>query len=370
MSRDGINLRISGPTPLPEDVLRALGRQMLSHRSTGFRALLRKVIGGLRPVYGAVTSTVLPFTASGTGGLEAAIVNTVPAGARVLAVRGGHFGERFAEVAAAHGAEVIPFDVEWGRAADPEALRRKLREVSPIAAVLLTHNETSTGVLNPLPEIAAAVREESDALLLVDGVSSVGAIAIDMDELGVDVVVGVTQKALMAPPGLALVAVSERALAASRANGSRRYYFDFGRMAAAVAEGMTTYTPAISCVFALEAALALIAAEGLPQVFARHRELAARCRDGLCGLGLRAFADPAHASPSISAFLVPEHLSAGELRRRLESEHGVYVAQGRAQLKDRLLRVGHLGSVARSDIDHLVEAFASILAQGVVHREP
>jgi aspartate aminotransferase-like enzyme len=365
MRGDGINLRISGPTPLPDGVREALGRQMLSHRSAAFRALLQKVVEGLRPVYGARTSQVLPFTASGTGGLEAAIVNTVAPGARVLAVRGGHFGERFAEVAEHHGAEVIPFDVEWGRAVDPEDLRRRLREAAPVAAVLLTHNETSTGVLNPLPEIAAAVREESGALLLVDVVSSVGVTAIDMDELGVDVVVGVTQKGLMAPPGLALVAVSERALSASRTNGVRRYYFDFGRMAAAVAGGSTTYTPSIPCFFALEASLSMIAEEGLPQVFARHRDLAACCRDGLGRLGLRPFADPAHASPAISAFLVPEGLSAGELRRRLESEHGVYVAQGRARLKDRLLRVGHLGFVARPDIDHVIEAFASILAQGV-----
>lgn len=363
MRDDGINLRISGPTPLPDGVRASLGRQMLSHRSAAFRALLRKVIEGLRPVYGARDSQVLPFTASGTGGLEAAVVNTVPPGARVLAVRGGHFGERFAEVAGHHGAEVVPLDIEWGRAVDPGDLRRRLREVPGVAAVLLTHNETSTGVLNPLPEIAAVVREESGALLLVDVVSSVGVTAIDMDGLGVDVAVGVTQKGLMAPPGLALVAVSGRALAASRTNGARRYYFDFGRMAAAVAEGSTTYTPSIPCFFALEASLAMIAEEGLPQVFARHRELAALCRERLGRLGgLRPFADPAHASPAISAFLVPEGLSASELRRRLESEHGVYVAQGRARLKDRLLRVGHLGSVARPDIDHVIEAFASILA--------
>jgi aspartate aminotransferase-like enzyme len=362
MNGDGINLRISGPTPLPDAVRQALGRQMLSHRGTAFRTLLRQVVAGLRPVYGATGAEVLPFTASGTGGLEAAVVNTVPAGARVLAVRGGHFGERFGEVAEHHGAEVIPFDVEWGRAVDPDDLRRQLRAVAPVAAVLLTHNETSTGVLNPLREIAAVVRAESDALLLVDGVSSVGVTPVDMDESGVDVVVGVTQKGLMAPPGLALVAAGERALAAARSQGTRRYYFDFGRMVAAVADGSTTYTPSISCFFALEASLALIAEEGLPQVFARHRALAARCREGLAALGLRPFADPAHASPGISAFLVPETVSAGALRRRLESEHGVYVAQGRAHLKDRLLRVGHLGSVTRPEIDHVIEAFVSVLA--------
>jgi aspartate aminotransferase-like enzyme len=364
MSEERVNLRISGPTPLPKAVRQALRRQMVSHRSEDFRAVLRDVLARLRPVFGAERSTVLPFTASGTGGLEAAVVNTVVAGARVLAVRGGYFGERFAEVAGAFGAEVIPFDVEWGRAVDPELLRRKLRESGPVSAVLLTHNETSTGVLNPLAEIAAVVREVSDALLLVDGVSSVGATEIEMDRLGVDVIVAVTQKALMSPPGLTLIAASERALAASRTGGGPRYYFDFGRMASAVAEGTTTYTPAVSSVYGLQTALGLMAAEGLPAVFERHRALSLACRRGLVSLGLRGFADPAHASPAISAFLVPDGLSAGEIRRRLERDRGVLVAQGRAELKDRLLRVGHLGHVSAADITNVVESFASILHEG------
>jgi aspartate aminotransferase-like enzyme len=358
---DSRNLRISGPTPLPGPVLEAAGEQMVSHRSEEFRHRLRRVVERLGEVFGTREGTILPFTASGTGGLEAAVLNTIAPGERVLAVRCGHFGERFAEVAATFGAEVVPLDVPWGKAADPDDLRRALRAAGPAAAVLLTHNETSTGVLNPLPELAAVVREETDALLLVDGVSSVGAVPVDMDELGLDLVLTASQKALMAPPGLVILAAGPRALAAAERGSQRRYYFDFPKMAAAVAEGTTTYTPAMGTVYGLDAALQLMADEGLEQVYRRHRELAGRCRAGLIELGLEGFADDPHASPTVTSVLLPEELSASEVRQRLEQEHQVFIAQGRSHLKERLLRIGHLGNVAEHHIDHLLEAFQSVL---------
>jgi aspartate aminotransferase-like enzyme len=366
VTSDRRNLRISGPTPLPEPVLAALGEQVVSHRGGEFRRRLRRVVEGLKPVFGTAGGTILPFTASGTGGLEAAVVNTVEPGDRVLAVRCGHFGERFAEIAEHYGAEVVPLDVPWGRAADPADLRRALRAAGAVRAVLLTHSETSTGVLNPLAELAAVVREESDALLLVDGVSSVGASPVSMDASGLDVVVTASQKALMAPPGLALLAVAPRALRAAAGGARKPYYFDFGRMAEAVAEGTTTYTPAMPVVYGLDAALGLIAAEGLDRVFVRHRELAAACRRGLAELGLEGFADPAHASPSVTSMLLPDDLSATEVRARLETDHGVFVAQGRAHLKERMLRVGHMGAVRRDEIDHLVAAFRAVATPGRV----
>lgn len=358
------NLRVSGPTPLPESVLEALGEQMVSHRGEEFRHRLRRVVEHLAAVFGTRDGTVLPFTASGTGGLEAAVLNTLAPGDRVLAVRCGHFGDRFAEIAACFGAEVIPLDVPWGRAADPDEVRRTLRATGPVAAVLLTHCETSTGVLNPLPELAAAVHAESEALLLVDGVSSVGAAPVDMDRLGIDVVITASQKALMAPPGLVILAASRRALEVSERHAQSRYYFDFPKMAAAVAEGTTTYTPAMGVVYGLDAALQQIAAEGLDQVFRRHRELAAACRTGLAELGFEGFADPPHASPSVTSVLLPPELSASEVRARLEQEHQVFVAQGRSHLKERVLRVGHMGNVARHHIDHLVAAVAAVTTSG------
>lgn len=361
------NSRISGPTPLPESVLEAAGGQMVSHRGEEFRQRLRRVVERLRPVFGTRQGAILPFTASGTGGLEAAVVNTLAPGDRVLAVRCGHFGERFAEVASTYGAEVTILDVPWGQAADPEALRRALRAAStPWRAVLLTHCETSTGVLNPLPELSTVVRAESDALLLVDGVSSVGGAEVAMDALGIDLVLTASQKALMAPPGLVILAAGERALAAAEANASTqtRYYFDFPRMVAAVAEGTTTYTPAVGVVYGLDASLELIHAEGLDNVFARHRELAAHCRSSMAELGFAGFADPERASPTVTSLLLPEDLSASEIRHRLEVEHGVFVAQGRAHLKERVLRIGHLGYVTHDHIDHLVDAARAVVATG------
>jgi aspartate aminotransferase-like enzyme len=332
---------------------------MVSHRSEEFRVRVANVTAGLRPLFG--TDVILPFTASGTGGLEAALVNTLGPGKRVLAVQIGYFGDRFAEIARGLDCPILPWSVPWGQAADPEELRRRLRAAAPLDAVLITHNETSTGVLNPLPALAAVVRAESEALILVDGVSSVGAVPVEMDEWGLDVVVTASQKALMSPPGLALVGVGARALAAARENKVRRYYFDFLRMAEAVSEGTTTYTPAISTVYALEAALALIAAEGRDTVFARHRRLAEACRAGMERLGFRGFADPAHASPTVTAILVPEGQSASALRRRLEDEHNVVVSQGRGIWKDQMLRLGHMGYVRSEDITHLIEAAARVV---------
>jgi aspartate aminotransferase-like enzyme len=358
------NLRITGPTPLPPDVLGGLGDQMLSHRSEAFRGLLRRCLAALRPLFGATEAAILPFTASGTGGLEAAVANLVAAGDRVLAVQMGHFGERFAEIAVHYGAEVVRLEVPWGRAADPDEVRSRLRAAGPFQAVLLTHNETSTGVLNPLREIAAAVREESGALLLVDGVSSVGTTGIAMDAWGVDAVVTASQKGLMSPPGLAPVAAGPRALAAAARHRTRPYYFDFARMADAVAEGTTTYTPALGTLFALDRALQRIHAEGVPQVFARHLRLAAACRESLAALGLSGFADPAHASPAVTSALVPDGWTATELRRRLEAEHGVFVSQGRGIWKERMLRCGHMGWVEQEDIDHLAGAVRAVLHGG------
>lgn len=353
------NLRVTGPTPLPPRVLEAVAVQMISHRSEGFRACLFGVVAGLRPLFG--TQVVLPFTASGTGGLEAALVNTVAPGARVFAVETGHFGRRFAEIAERFGAVVRRWCVPCGRAAEAADLRFRLRRSGSLDAVLLTHNETSTGVLSPLPELAAAIRAETDALLLVDGVSSVGAVPLAMDDWGIDVVVTATQKALMSPPGLAIIGTSHRALAASRERRLSRYYFDFTSMAEAVEHGTTTYTPAISIIYALEAALDLIAEETLPNVFSRHLRISRRCRRGFSDLGFALFADPAYASPTVTAVVVPEAWTAGALRRAL-AERGAIVSLGRGEWKDRVLRIGHMGYVEQHDIDLLVEAVAEVLA--------
>lgn len=353
------NLRISGPTPLPDAVRAATARQMMSHRCAGFRELFGSVVHRLGPVFGD-PATVLPFTCSGTGGLEAAVVNLVQPGQRVLVASIGYFGERFAEIARAAGAEVEVLSLPWGRAVTPDELRAALRRQRSVTAVLITHNETSTGVLNPLGDLCRVVHEESDALVVVDVVSSLAATPVLMRDWGIDAAVGVTQKALMSPPGLALVGVSERALATARHNPRPRYYFDFDAMARSVAEATTTFTPAVSVCYALAAALDLIEAEGFGAVVARHEQLTAQCRRTVRDFGLELFANDADASVTVTAVLLPPGLTTTEVRDRLEREHGVLLASGRGRWKDRMVRIGHMGNVSAAELDAALDALGVV----------
>lgn len=355
------NIRLTGPTPLAPSVQEAASGQMISHRSQNFRNILRDVVTRLKPLFGTAEPP-MPFTTSGTGGLEAAVVNTLEPGQRVLAVKVGYFGDRFAEIAQTFGCRVVEWALPWGEGAEPSDLRKKIRESAPLDAVLLTHNETSTGVLNPLEGLAEVIRAESDALILVDGVSSVGAVPIEMDRWGIDVLVTASQKALMAPPGLALVAAGKRAMTNAQKNRIPRYFFDFSRMRAAVDEGTTTYTPALSSIFGLQAALALIEKEGLPAVYSRHQRLSKACRDGLSGLGLQPFAKKGFESPSVTSMLVPTGFSASAVRQRLQDQHATFIAQGRAQWKDSLLRFGHMGWVSQKEIQDLIDAVKAVLS--------
>ncbi|PGH72151.1 hypothetical protein CN894_11740 [Bacillus thuringiensis] len=355
------NMRITGPTQLPIEVMKAMDKQMISHRSKEFRKLFASVIQRMLPLFGTTTALLLPFTTSGTGGLEAALVNTISPGDRVLSVQNGYFGERFAEIASAVGAEVIPFSVPWGESVDPDELRQRVREIKQLAAVLFIHNETSTGVSNPLSDLVPVVREESDALVLVDGVSSVGGMPVEMDMWGADVVVTVTQKALMAPPGIAIVAAGPRAMKAAHCHKMPRYYFDFVRMAREVESGTTSFTPAMSAIFALDMALDLIMVEGLPAVFDRHQRIASICRKGLRELGLHCFANKSFPSATVTAALSPEGLSASTLSRRLQDEHGVTVSQGRGIWKDQMIRIGHMGHVQSNDILYFLNALKQVI---------
>jgi aspartate aminotransferase-like enzyme len=356
-------LRISGPTPLPPEVRQASSRQMVSHRSVGFREILGEVCDRLRPVFGS-NRRVLPFTASGTGGLEAAVVNAISPGDRVLALGAGHFNERFAAVAAAHGGLVDSRQVPWGRAVEPEMARAAV-DGGRFDAVLLTHNETSTGVINPVGEICREIRERSDAVILVDAVSSAGATPVLTDEWGADIVVGVTQKALMAPPGLALLAVGPGAVEAARRVGTPRFYLDLPRMASAVDEGTTTYTPAVSVVFALHESLELLEEEGLDRSFRRHKQLSALCCARCEELGLRPIARPGERSPTVTAVKVPPGLDASEIRDRLAADHGIQVANGRGPWKDTVLRIGHMGHVDEAAVEMTVDCMAAVLGRSV-----
>lgn len=355
------NNRTTGPSALPPAVRHAMSAQIISHRSNRFADCLSRVVNRLQPLFGTA-ELVMPFTCSGTGGMEAAIVNTLVPGQRVLAIRVGVFGDRFAEIAAAFGAEVVDWCIPWGHAADPEELRGKLHRSGTVAAVLVTHSESSTGVINPLEEIARVIHKESDALVVVDAIGSIGAAPMHMDEWGLDVVVTASQKALMSPPGLAIVAASQRVMTICGRKGTNRFYFDFSRMSAAVSDGTTTYTPGMSVIFALDEALGLIEAEGLESVYSRHQRLRDLCRRGVAEAGLQCLATPDVSSPTVTAAILPSGHSAQDVRRRLEVDYGILVSQGRAHLKEQMLRIGHMGWVTEAEVTEVVEAIAMVLS--------
>ncbi|HXG40388.1 MAG TPA: alanine--glyoxylate aminotransferase family protein [Candidatus Limnocylindrales bacterium] len=351
VSRPEPNLRIPGPTSLPPAVREAGGRQMINHRGPEFAAMLERIVAGLRPFFGTSNEIVL-LTAAGTGGLEAAVVNTLSPGDRVLAVSIGAFGDRFAKIAAAYGAAVDRLEIEWGRAAEPDDLRRALasQPADGYRAILVTHNETSTGVINPLSELARVAREGApDALLLVDGVSGVGAVPFEQDAWGLDLVVSGSQKSWMAAPGIALVSVGPRAWAAAETARMPRFYFDLAAHRKSAAAGQTPWTPAVAVLFQLDVALGLMAAEGPEAVFRRHAECAAATRAGLEALGFELFADPRHASPTVTAARVPDGLDWKAFNAVLR-ERGLVVAGGQGKLAGQVFRIGHLGDVTVDDI--------------------
>jgi aspartate aminotransferase-like enzyme len=343
------NLRIPGPTGLPPTVREVGGHQMINHRGPEFAAMLERILAGMKPYFGT-TGDIAILTSAGTGGLEAAVVNVLSPGDRVLGVSIGSFGDRFAKIARVYGADVTKIEVEWGQAADPVVLRAELERSSDYKAVLLTHNETSTGVMNPIPELAAVVREVApETLILVDSVSGLGAVPFQMDAWGVDLVVTGSQKAWMAAPGLAMIAASERAWAAMETATMPRFYLDLRAHRDSHATGQTPFTPAIGVIYQVDEGLRLMAAEGADNVFARHEACAAASRAGLLALGFELLADQRHASRTVTAAIVPDDLDWKAFNTELK-RHSLVLAGGQGKLTGKIFRLGHLGSVTVEEI--------------------
>ncbi|HVB38170.1 MAG TPA: alanine--glyoxylate aminotransferase family protein [Vicinamibacterales bacterium] len=356
------NLRIPGPTSLPDAVREAGARQMINHRGPEFAALLNRVSGRFKPFFGT-ENEILLLTCSGTGGLEAAIVNVLSAGDRVLAVSVGEFGDRFAAMATAYGAAVTTLDAERGHAADPADLRRALRSGPNPAAVLLTHNETSTGVTNPIRELATVVHEEApQSLILVDAISGLGAVPFEMDRWGLDIVVTGSQKTWMVAPGMAMIALSERAWSANSNARMPHFYLDLAAARAFAAKGQTPATPAVAILFQLDIAMELLEREGLPGIFARHAACAAAARAGLEALGFRLFADPRFASNTVTAAWLPDGIDWKPFNTAL-LERGLVIAGGQGSLAGRIVRIGHLGDVTVDDVVAAVRVIETVLIE-------
>jgi len=353
------HLLAPGPTPLPPEVLAAMARPIVYHRGPEYEALFQEVRDGLRAVF-QTANEVLVFAASGTGAMEAAVVNTCSAGDRVLVIRGGKFGERWGKLCAAYGLRVTALDVEWGRAVEPARMAEALAAEPGIRAVFATHSETSTGVLHDVRALAEIVRP-TPALLVVDGITSVGVVDVPMDGWGIDVLVTGSQKALMLPPGLAFCGVSDKAWAAVAQARLPRFYFDFAAERKSMAKNQNAFTPAVSLLAALQASLRLIRAEGLPNVIARHARLARGCRAAMGALGLGLF--PERPSPAATVATVPSGLDSGAIVRRMRERHGITIAGGQDHLRGKIIRIAHMGYVDESDVVLGVAALERTLAE-------
>jgi aspartate aminotransferase-like enzyme len=343
--------------------------QMVDHRGTEFAELLHETSSSLAELIGT-RGEVLLLTGSGSGALEAAVVNTLSPGDRVLSVNIGSFGDRFAKIASAFGADVDPLPFEWGTAADPDAVRERLATGGPYRAVLVTHNETSTGVANPLQEIARVVRAAAgDPLLLVDGISGLGAMPFEMDAWGVDLVVSASQKAWMASPGIAIAALGERAVAAGETARMPRFYWDFAEAREWSAKGQTPWTPAITVLYGLRVGVQRLRAEGRERTWARHAAIAAGVGAGLESLGLRLVAAPGHRSATVTAAWVPDGVEWAPFNAAMR-ERGLVVAGGQGKWSGKVLRFGHMGEVGIDEMAEALELMAGTLPEFGVEADP
>jgi len=347
-----------GPTSVPPAVLAALAEPVLHHRSPDFAEVFALAQERLREVF-RTEREVLVFTASGTGAFESALVNLLSPGERLLAVSHGEFGERWQKMAVALGCDVVPLRYDWGATPAPDDLRAALTDTGA-RTVLLVHSETSTGVVSDL-EPLLSVCDEARALSIVDAVSSLGAVPLETDAWGADVVVTGSQKALMTPPGLSFAAVSELAWEKTGRATLPRFYWDWERQRRAQASGSTAFTPATSTVVALVEALGIVLADGLEAAFARHRALGRACRAGIKATGLELYSPDSDDAAVLTGALTPKGVDAVALRLALRDRHGITIAGGHGDLVPRLFRIGHIGYVTSDDIAEALTAIETEL---------
>jgi aspartate aminotransferase-like enzyme len=339
-----------GPTPVPPEVLAAGAEPMVHHRGTDFREIYGRTLGRLKDVY-RTESDVLLFTASGTGAMESAVANLCAAGDRVAVVSHGSFGERWIAICELHGLDVQALRYEWGEVPDPAEVGAAVRE-SGAQLVFCQQSDTSTGVVADVRAIKEAV---GDATLVVDAISSLGAVPLETDAWGIDVVVSGSQKALMCPPGLAMVSVPQRVL--ELAKPSRSFYFDWRANKKAQDALDAAFTPAVSIIRSLDVALGLILADGLEAGFERHVRLGRATRAGIKAMGLELFSPDDDSSAVVTAVRAPEGIDGGELLVHLRDNHGVTLAPGQAHLKGKIFRIGHIGWF---DVFDIASALAAV----------
>ena len=334
-------LMTPGPTPVPPQVLAAMAEPMIHHRAADFRKHYGECLARLKQV-ACTESDVLLFTSSGTGAFESAVVNLCAPGERVVAVTAGSFGDRWVKMAQAFGADVVPLRYSWGETPNPADLEAKLKEIGGAPVAFVVQSETSTGVVSDI-EAFAKVAQAAGSTLVVDAVSSLAAVPLEMDKWGVDVVISGSQKALMTPPGLGLAAVSQRAFEHAARVKQPRFYWDWEKTRAAQAKVDAPFTPAVSLVIGLNVALGLILEEGLEHAFARHVKLGRATRAGIKAMGLELFSPDEDRSAVVTAVKSPTGIDSGDLNKLLKDKYGVTIAGGQGDLKGKICRIGHIG---------------------------
>ncbi|MFM7577198.1 MAG: pyridoxal-phosphate-dependent aminotransferase family protein [Microcystaceae cyanobacterium] len=352
-------LMIPGPTPVPEKVLLAMAKHPIGHRSGDFSKVIGELTENLKWLHQTQNDVVM-LTASGTGAMEAGIINFLSPGDRVLVGNNGKFGDRWAKVSKAYGLTVEEIKAEWGQPLDPETFRARLTADTEksIKAVIITHSETSTGVLNDLEAINKAVKEHGEALIIVDAVTSLGAISVPIDEWGLDVVGSGSQKGYMIPPGLAFVAISAKAWKAYESAKLPRFYFDLKKYKKATDDNSSPFTPPVNLMYGLQASLEMMKAKGLDHIFARHARQTLATRTAMKALGLKLYAPDDAASPAITAVCTDE---AEKIRSAMRKQFDIALAGGQDHLKGKIFRIGHLGFVCDRDILSCVGALESVL---------
>ncbi len=355
------NLRTPGPTPVPDDIVEAMSDPMINHRGPEFLELIQEATERLKQVF-MTENDVFILTSSGTGALEASIVNVLSPGEKVLSASAGSFGDRFADIADAYKADVQRLNFEWGDPIDPEAVREVLRQDPEIKAVLVTHNETSTGVTHDLETLASIIKGEFGKLVLVDAVSSLGCVPLPVDGWDCDMVGTASQKGFMIPPGLAFISVSDAAWEAQPSADMPRFYFDLAEAKSYLERGQTPWTPNLSAMYGLRLALEKMLAEGMENLFDRHASIAQYTRDAVQDLGLELFAtDESRASNTVTAIKMPEGIDGRRLMGLMRTEENVVLAGGQGKITNDIFRIGHLGYVYQEDIEFVIEALKRVL---------
>lgn len=353
-------LMIPGPTQVPPAVVGAMSRPIIGHRTEDFADMFKRIVEKLQVVF-QTKNDIFVLTHSGTGGMETAIANTVSPGDKVLALVTGNFGERFAKMAKEYGADVDEVVFEWGTNVDLNVVKEKIT-ANEYKVVLATQNETSTGVTNDIAGIGALLGKTS-TLFLVDGVSGVGGIEIKMDEWNIDILVTASQKAMMLPPGLAMVAVSEKAWKVVDKNTSPRFYLSLPAAKKSYQKWNTAYTPGVTLFAGLEAALDMMMAEGMDNVYARHKLLAKATRAAVKSLRLKMLAADECASPVITSIMSPEGIDGDSIRKILKNEFGVTFAGGQGKLKGKIFRIAHMGFADTMDVLIAISALEMALVR-------